>query len=498
MAQLIKDIKKYSYKDQSKKCSNYKKFLINIFLPETKILAIWIIFIYIFLMTQLMVAAPISKEPIVKINKNLLAQNSNQNLSELKKKLESELQSVLKEIEKYRQEIQKLSRERRNLQQEIAYLNAKIAKLELEMKVIKSKINNLNTRISDTKKAIDLTKNKIENSKNNLVKTLRVYYQSSRKSFFEVVLAEAYISDYFSNIVFLNKLQESINEQINDLNKLNQQLNYQKEKLENELEEQNKLFQISSLQKIELDNLQNEKNDLLRITQGEERKFNKLLSERQRRAAEIRAQLFRLAGGAAPITFEKAVEYAELANQLTGIRPAFLLAILKQESDLGRNVGQCYLQNTEDGSGIHITTGQYRDRVMHPTRDVPVFLEITKKLGLDPFKTQVSCPLSFGWGGAMGPAQFIPSTWKAYESKIEKIIGETPNPWNIYHAFIAAAVKLTDAGAAQKTYQAEWKAAMIYFAGSNWSNPSYSFYGDSVMSLASKFEEDIKIMKGKD
>jgi peptidoglycan hydrolase CwlO-like protein len=498
MTKLIKDIKKFSYQTQFNKYSNYKKLFKNYFLPELKFFSLWLIFIYIFLVTQLMVAAPISKEPIVKINKNLLAQNSQQNLSELKKKLESELKSVLGEIEKYRKEIQKLSKEKRNLQQEIAYLNAKIAKLELEMKLIKSKINNLNIRIADTQKAIDLTKNKIENSKNNLVKTLRVYYQSSRKSFFEVVLAEAYISDYFSNIVFLNKLQESINEQINDLNKLNQQLNYQKEKLENDLEEQNNLLQISTLQKIELDNLQNEKNELLRITQGEERKFNKLLSEKQRRAAEIRAQLFRLAGGAAPITFEKAVEYAEIASQLTGIRPAFLLAVLKQESDLGKNVGQCYLQNTDDGSGIHITTGQYRDRVMHPKRDVPIFLEITKKLGLDPFKTQVSCPLSFGWGGAMGPAQFIPSTWRAYENKIEKILGETPNPWNIYHAFIAAAVKLTDAGASQKTYQSEWKAAMIYFAGSNWSNPSYSFYGDSVMSLASRFEEDIKIIKGKD
>jgi len=38
------------------------------------------------------------------------------------------------------------------------------------------------------------------------------------------------------------------------------------------------------------------------------------------------------------------------------------------------------------------------------------------------------------------------------------------------------------------------KAAMIYFAGSNWSKPSLRFYGDDVMALAEKYEEDIKAL----
>jgi hypothetical protein len=36
---------------------------------------------------------------------------------------------------------------------------------------------------------------------------------------------------------------------------------------------------------------------------------------------------------------------------------------------------------------------------------------------------------------------------------------------------------------------------MIYFAGSNWNNPSLRFYGDDVMSIAQRFEEDIKILE---
>jgi membrane-bound lytic murein transglycosylase B len=98
--------------------------------------------------------------------------------------------------------------------------------------------------------------------------------------------------------------------------------------------------------------------------------------------------------------------------------------------------------------------------------------------------------MSFGWGGAMGPAQFIPSTWMLYKERLKSLLGKTPDPWNIKDAFLAAALYLTDYGAAKRSYSAEWKAAMIYFSGST--NPKYRFYGDSVMKIASQYEKDIE------
>lgn len=69
-----------------------------------------------------------------------------------------------------------------------------------------------------------------------------------------------------------------------------------------------------------------------------------------------------------------------------------------------------------------------------------------------------------------------------------------PSPWNIFDAFFATAIKLSDDGAAEKTYKAEWKAAMIYFAGRNWSKPQYRFYGDNVMDIAADYDEKLKIL----
>lgn len=489
---MIRDIKKFSY-PLPNKLSGHKKIFIKFKdIMVSKILILFLI--SLFLLFELKAAAPTQKSLKIEINPLLLAQN-NVNINELRQKLQGELNQILKEIEYYKEEISKLSTQKRTLQQEIQYLNAQIHKTELEIKAVKYQINILTTRINNTIKAIKETEKRIESSKQNLKLATRSYYNLSRKSFFEVVLAEQNLSDYFSNIVYLNKLQESINKQINELKDLVRELNYQKQKLEDAVEEQENLLMLAEMKKRELADLQQEKNDLLRITQGKENKYRELLTEKEKRAAEIRAQLFRLAGGVSPISFGDALKYAELVSKITGVRPAFLLAIFKQESDLGRNVGQCYLKDPETGAGINIKTGVKNDRVMNPIRDVPIFLEITKKLGMDPYSTPVSCPLSFGWGGAMGPAQFIPSTWKAYEDKIRKIVGEEPNPWNIYHSFVAAGIKLAEAGANKQTYEAEWKAAMIYFAGGNWQNPAFKFYGDSVMSLAEKFEQDIKIIK---
>ncbi|MBU4142934.1 hypothetical protein KJ590_02945, partial [Patescibacteria group bacterium] len=102
---------------------------------------------------------------------------------------------------------------------------------------------------------------------------------------------------------------------------------------------------------------------------------------------------------------------------------------------------------------------------------------------------------AYGWGGAMGPAQFLPSVWLQYKDKIAQLTGHNPpDPWDIEDAFVAASIKLTQAGAAAQTYNAEWKAAQIYFAGKRWNNKAYYFYGDQVMETASVIQEQLNII----
>jgi len=153
---------------------------------------------------------------------------------------------------------------------------------------------------------------------------------------------------------------------------------------------------------------------------------------------------------------------------------------------------------------------------MHPTRDEPVFLAIADILGFDPFTRTVSCPIMqngsrVGWGGAMGPSQFIPSTWAIYggiinngsgwvydknSDAIRRINGTNSpaNPFNNKDAFIATALLLRDNGA-NGTYSGDRLAALRYYAG--WggaSNPANAFYGDQVMNRKSRLAQEIQIL----
>jgi membrane-bound lytic murein transglycosylase B len=98
----------------------------------------------------------------------------------------------------------------------------------------------------------------------------------------------------------------------------------------------------------------------------------------------------------------------------------------------------------------------------------------------------------------MGPAQFIPSTWAQYKTRIAKISGQNPpNPWDARTAIFAAAMLMADNGADGGTRATERLAALRYLAG--WANAgkaAYAFYGNDVMDLADKFQQQIDILGG--
>lgn len=205
----------------------------------------------------------------------------------------------------------------------------------------------------------------------------------------------------------------------------------------------------------------------------------------KKEASEIKAEKFELIGLPKAVNFGQALDYAKYVQKATGIRPAFLMGVLHEELSLVGEYGMCYLTNFKNGDGATID-GKVLKRTMHPTRDIPGFLAITKELGRDPYKTLITCPMSFGWGGAMGPADFIPSTWIRYREKIKVITGEVADPWNTRDAFLAAGIYLSESGAVSNDKNGEWKSAMIYFSGSTTS--PYAWYANGAILIAQKVQ----------
>jgi hypothetical protein len=120
------------------------------------------------------------------------------------------------------------------------------------------------------------------------------------------------------------------------------------------------------------------------------------------------------------------------------------------------------------------------------------------ELGINPDDMKVSKKPWYGYGGAMGPAQFIPSTWVMYKDRIGAATGQVPpNPWDARTAIFASALLMMDNGADEQNRTAERRAALKYFAGGNWAKPAYAFYGDDVMALADKFQREIDVLEGR-
>lgn len=417
--------------------------------------------------------------------------------SEERQALEQELKELEEQIAKYEQDITKTAEEKKTLASQVSVLKQQISKLNLQIQQSNVMIKDLTLQIGDTEYSITQTSLKIDDSKIKLAEVLRTVYEEDQKSLIEVLLTEQELSDFFDNLVSLEQLSERTDELLKGIKNLKVTLEGQKESLDDEKGDLESVVKIKTLQKKESETAQKEKDSYLKLTEAQYQEQLKKKTEVEKRAAEIKARIFELIGVPEAPTFGEAYEIAKSVETMTGVRPAFLLAVLTQESNIGKNVGQCFLKDPKTGSGVIAYNGKEVERVMKPSRDVVPFLEITTELGRDPYNTPVSCPMSTGYGGAMGPAQFIPSTWIIYKEKTASITGKAADPWNIKDAFLAAALYLSDYGAAKRTTDAEWKAAMIYFSGTSARTKynGYGFYGDSVIKITANYQADIEMLE---
>jgi len=400
-----------------------------------------------------------------------------QSVDDRKAELRGQLDKLQQEINSYRLETEKLNKESKTLQRDINLLNNQIRQLELQIQQSELALKETEILIEQKNSQVGALEKDIAGRKNILSAYLRDIYVYEQSNLLEIIFSSDSLSDFFAKIQSLEVIQASLKDSLDVIGQLKTDLGKQKEDLEADLEEQKSLQALQEIQQITIVNKQGEKKTLLVETKGEEGIFNKLTQQTQQNIDAVRGQLYMLEGIGVSMTLSEAAERANKVAKVTGVRPAFLLAVLKQESSWGKNVGR----------------GNWRLDMRPQDRDA--FLTICQKLGLDPEKMPVSGKPGYGWGGAMGAAQFLPTTWLAYEPEIARVAGHNPpSPWNLEDAFAAAALKLGRDGATAKTDQAEWKAAMIYFAGSRWNNPVYAFYGDSVMGLARVIQEQLDLI----
>ncbi len=406
-------------------------------------------------------------------------------------RLQAELAQVLKEQAETEKILIGAQNQSASLKRDILILDTKIKAAQLNIKAKNLIIESLGKDINSKKKEILSLEERIDRGRETLSQIMRKTNEVDEISLAEFILASKDLSIVFSDLDTFESVRASLKITFEQVRDDKEQTENEKNDLDKRKNKELDARAAIESEKVNIQNDEKQKQRLLTASKGDEKTYTQLLAEKKAKAALIRAALFSLAGDTKSISFGDAYKFALEAQKATGIRPAFLLAIFAQESGLsqdstfGKNVGSCYLTDINTGSGVSTKSGIIFSNVMKPTRDIQPFISITKALGLDYSKVLVSCPIASagGYGGAMGPAQFIPSTWVLYVNRIKNALSVgIPNPWNPEHAFVAASLLLIDNGAKYGSYTAERNAACKYYSGKACSPKSVNnSYGNQVM-----------------
>ena len=179
----------------------------------------------------------------------------------------AECKALLEKCAKYYDEqsaaiakdITKTTQQKNTLQNQVSTLKKKIQGLEYQISQSTMIKKDLTIQVKDTQSSIDKTTTRILDSQDQLKGILRSVYEEDKKPSFEILL-EGNLSDFFSNVAYLESLNDKVGDLLDTTKNLKIYLDGQKEKMEGEVDKLQKVIALQSAQKQE--NEQNKKGQI--------------------------------------------------------------------------------------------------------------------------------------------------------------------------------------------------------------------------------------------
>lgn len=383
----------------------------------------------------------------------------------------ADLESLYQEISYYHGLIQNIKDQENNLQNQISLIDSEIKESELQIEATQLKINGIEEEIREIAFAIGIKEKKIEEHKTAMADYLRIINELDATSPVEIFFSARSFSDIIDQVEYISVLQAKTNDLIKDYVSAKTDLETTRQQQREVKDQEMGLLKMQDEQKNVLEEKRHAKEIILNDTKGEEEQYQKIINESSDYWETVTRANFSAFDTDELINIKDAFDFAALAADRTGVRKALLLAVITQESYFGMDNG----------------TGHYQSN-MHPSEHSD-FLALCEELGLNPDERKISAkPTTYpGWGGAMGPAQIMPSEWQGIKDEVAKLTEhEKPSPWNGQDAFVGCALILKRNGAATRDRDQEREAVGRYFAGGAWKE--FSWYADQVMEKTAWFE----------
>lgn len=385
-------------------------------------------------------------------------------------------EEIREELEEIEQDLENKKNKEFNLQTELEKIEKNINNTKQSIDQTNRVVQKFQQEITQKEKSIAEMEKNIEAKKKSLSQSLREFRQNYQEIELIFLNSRNDLGSYFNFLEQIEKIQIEFEKIINQIKGEKSIIEKEKDVVEEKKDIEHKTLLLHQQQKKSLESQEASKEFYLNQT----REKIDLLNTRKE---DLRRQLNALQSLGKAINLEEAIEEAKYASVKTGVRTEFLLGVLRVESNLGQNIGGGTYK-ADMNPNQHDTFEEICDDLGYKAKKMPV----SKRVCYNP-KAKDSCG---GWGGAMGPAQFMPSTWLGYKDKVADITGNSPaDPWDLRDSLVAMGLKLSAiSGVTNHKESAEKKAAAMYLAGGAWEN--YSWYGDRVLDYADMFEKYIE------
>lgn len=384
-----------------------------------------------------------------------------------------------------------------SIERDIGVLNTQISKSQSSIKESDAKIARLKREIAQRGQTILQLSDQQKRVEESLAAALRRIDALEETSTLEVLLANESMAHFFERVDSLTEVNRNLNALIVELGETKAKNALEQELFASEQSNEQGLKLVKEQETQKIQSYKKEKDQLKTLSKAKENEYRANIAEKEKIRNQIRARIFKTVSGEA-ISFGDALDLVKPYERLTGTPSALLLSVLFQESgandQIGGNLGRCtYNQSWTNKSGTVMSDSQ---------KDA--FLTIMTEIGMDPNKAPVSCPIpqDGAYGGAMGPAQFMPNTWLGYRRSVERVLGiQSASPFRNQDAFIASALYLSEAiRRCESAFSSEydvWRCAGAkYYAGLNITLDTslgrhMNGYGMRVAKRAQQFQEDI-------
>ena len=354
-----------------------------------------------------------------------------------------------------RDDIDKYNKKLEAAQQELATQQSQLYKNQSKITATKTLITGLIADISKKETELNELTNQATANKKMLSEYIRqIYYADQDESVVSLAISDSDLNDFSSNFDGIIGVKAKIIASLETIYNAKDQV----EKV-----------------KADLADLQKSNAAALAVQQSQQVAIASDVQETQVTIAQLQAKINKLRSMLSSFlgesfTMDDVVAAVKYADSKTGVRKEFLFAVLDKETDLGRFTGGCTYDKSKMGS-----------------TNLTYFKGICDDLGYDYKKMKVSCALSYGIGGAMGVAQFMPSTWMGYADSIASKTGNDPaDPWSLKDGIMGMALYLKNKGGDSKS--GEYQAAAMYYCGSNWKRTVCKNYADTVISWSKGYD----------